>query len=232
MSDKNDVFNKAIDMMFNEAAEIAVEYEDEKNTPPFPEIEFSKEHEEKMKKMFRQEKRRLAFKKISKYSKGVAAGVIAMTVVSGVAVFSVEAWRTKVMNFVFNDKTTHTEISFVENSETVIVGDVYFKYIPKGFEVIEESVSEISRDIIFHDGTTKISYYKVPLYVSKSIDTENAVVKDIRINGMEGIVSKKSNKIILVWHDEEYVYTMTSSGKNGPISEEEIVKIAQNIENI
>ena len=231
MSDKNDIFEKVEDMMYAEAAEIAVGVEDEKNTLIFDEFEFSKEHEEKMKKLFRREKRRGVIKRISKHSKGFAAGVVAVVVVSGVAVFSVEAWRTKVVNFVLNDKTTHTEISFVENSETVIAGDVYFKYIPEGFEVIEEDVSRTSTDIIFHDGTTKIGYQKALISIEKSIDTENAIVKDVTINGMEGIVSKKDNKIILVWHDEEYVYTITSSGENRPISEEEIIKIAQNTEN-
>ena len=232
MSNRNDVLEKVADMMFEESAGIAVGFEDEKNNSTFNECNFSKEHEEKMKNMFRREKRKVAFKKISKYSKGIAAGVVAVVIVSGTAVFSVEAWRTKVMNFVFNDKTTHTEISFVENSETIIAGDIYFKYIPKGFEVIEEDVSRTSTDIVFHDGNTKISYQKALIRIEKSIDTENAIVKDIKINGMEGIVSKKSDKIILVWHDEDYVYTMTSSGGNGPISEEEIVKMAQNTEKV
>ena len=105
-------------------------------------------------------------------------------------------------------------------------------YIPKDFEVTEEIRTRISTNVIFHDGTTEISYHKVPISVKSAIDTENAIVKDIKINGMEGILSKKDTSIILVWHDEEYVYTMTSSGDNGPISEEEIVKIAQNTENL
>ena len=40
---------------------------------PEPEkVEFSKEHEEKMRKIFKKERNKLFFKKISKYSKRVA----------------------------------------------------------------------------------------------------------------------------------------------------------------
>jgi len=230
MSKQDDVFNKAIDIILTEAAEIANEQENAEIQSPCEEIDFSNEHEEKMKKLFKKEKRRIALKKISKYSKGIAAGVVAVVVVSGVAVMSVAKWRTEVMKFVFNDKDTHTEISFVEENEIVVAGGVCFKYIPEGFVVTEEDVSRTSTDVIFHDGITEISYHRTPIHVESAIDTENAIVKDIKINGMEGILSKKDTSIILVWHDEEYVYTMTSSGKNGPISEEKLVKIAQNIE--
>lgn len=221
--------NKAIDMLIDEAALIACETEGERLQIPDGDIQFSKEHEAKMKKLFRKEKRKVAFKKFSKYSKGVACVLLAFAVISGAAVFCVAEWRTKVLNFVFDEKTTHTEIGFIDNDNSIIIDKIQFNYIPEGFEVTEKSVSKISTYVTFRNETTNIGFYKTTINVKKGIDTENAVVKNITVNGMEGIISIKDTVIILVWHDENYMYTLTSSGENSPISEEEIMKIARNI---
>jgi len=59
---------------------------------------------------------------------------------------------------------------------------------------------------------------------SMGIDTENASVKKIMINGQEAIYSSNDNVNILVWHDENFSYKLS-----GKIEEKEIVRIAEKI---
>jgi hypothetical protein len=127
---------------------------------PEPEkVEFSKEHEEKMRKIFKKERNKLFFKKISKYSKRVAIFFLALAVVSGVTIFSVEAWRIRVMNFIIEMNQTHSEIKF---SEEITKGNSYksneitLGYIPEGFELERRDVSAGGIDLIF---TGKENYF-------------------------------------------------------------------------
>lgn len=57
-----------------------------------------------------------------------------------------------------------------------------------------------------------------------NIDTENAVVENIWINGMEGLLSASERVRILVWHDNMSMYSI-----DGDITIDEIVKIAENM---
>lgn len=232
MSKSNDAINKAIDMLLDEAAEIANEQECKKFQPPYEEIEFSKEHEERMKKLFRKEKRRIILKKIPKYSKIAACVILAGVVLVGTAVMCVAEWRNKVINIFLKDNTTHSEIKFVDSENAVVVGDYFFGYMPEGFEIIEEYVSDIDTTVTFHDGMTEITFHRVEADVKKVIDTEDAIVENIMVNNKNAIISIKKRCIILVWSDGKSAYTVSSSGENGPINKDKIIKIAQNIEKL
>ena len=76
----NKTLDKILDDIIEKAAIIAAENLG-KNMPEPEKVEFSKEHEEKMRKIFKKERNKLFFKKISKYSKRVAIFFFALDVV-------------------------------------------------------------------------------------------------------------------------------------------------------
>lgn len=222
----NKTLDKILDDIIEEAAIIAAENLGE-NMPEPEKVEFSKEHEEKMQNIFRKERNKLLFKKISKYSKRVAIFFIAFVIVSGVTIFSVEAWRIKIMNFIIEMNQTHSEIRF---SEEITKGNAYksneitLGYIPEGFELERRDVNVGGIDLIF---TRKENYFVFSMDDINSkmgIDTENASVRKTTVNGREAFYSSNDNVNILVWHDEEFVYKLS-----GKIEENEMVKIAENI---
>lgn len=93
------ILDKILDDIIDEAASIAAENLG-KNIPEPEAAVFSKEHENAMQKIFRKERKKLFFKKVTKYSKCAAVFFIVVIIMSGITVFSVEAWRVKVMNFI------------------------------------------------------------------------------------------------------------------------------------
>ena len=229
MSDNNidnKIMDKILDEIIDEAASIAAE-DLGKNMPEPETVVFSKEHEEAMRKLFRKERNKLFFKKVSKYSKRAAVFLLAVIVMSGIAVFSVEAWRVRVMNFFIEMSETHSDIRFGGNSaksDSYTSDEITLGYIPKGFRLEKRDVKGSMVSLAFKGEKDYFVFSKSDITSRIRIDTENASVKKTKINGQEALFSSNKNINILVWHDEESSFTLT-----GTVEEKEMVEIAENI---
>lgn len=218
--------DKIFDDIIAEAASIAAENLG-RDLPEPEAVEFSKEHEAAMQKIFRKERKKLFYKKIPKYSKRAAVFLLAVIIMSGIAVFSVEAWRIKVMNFVIEMSQTHSEINFGENStkgDSYISDEITLGYIPEGFKLEKKDIKNNMVTLVFKGEDEYFIFSMNKIAGSMGIDTENASVKKTTINGQEALFSSNINVNILVWHDEKFSYTLS-----GTVDEKEIVKIAEDI---
>ena len=79
-------------------------------------------------------------------------------------------------------------------------------------------------DLIFTGKENYFVFSMDDINSKMGIDTENASVKKMTVNGREAFYSSNDNVNILVWHDEESSYTLS-----GKIEEKEIFRIAENI---
>ena len=218
--------DKIFDDIIAEATSIAAENLG-RNMPEPEAIKFSKEHEEAMQKLFRKERKKLFYKKISKYSKRAAVFLLAVIIMSGITVFSVEAWRVKVMNFVVEMSQTHSEINFSEDStkgDSYTSDEITLGYIPKGFKLEKRDAKGNMVSLIFKREKDYFIFYMSKITGSMGIDTENASVKKIQIDGQEALFSSNKNANILVWNDKEHSYSLS-----GTVEENEMVKIVENI---
>ncbi len=222
----NKAMDKILDEIIDEAASIAAENMG-RNIPEPDSVEFSREHEAAMRKIFRKERKKSFFKKVSKYSKRAAVVFLAVIIMSGIAVYSVEAWRIRVLNFVIEMRQTHSEISFEEND---IKGDSYssdeitLTYIPDGFTLEKRDIKENMLSLVFKGEEYYFIFSMSDTTSTIGIDTENASVKKIKINGQDAFYSSNSNISFLVWHDESCSYTLS-----GTLGEREMVKVAESI---
>lgn len=230
--DNKDLINKALDIMLQPAASDA---EDKivndilKNLDDNEHIEFSKEHELSMKKIFRNQRRKILLKELYFYSKRIAVFFLVVIVISGVSIFSVSAWRIRFLNFVIDMKQTHTEINFSEDggNDTYTSDEISFGYFPDGYKLEERDIGEKDIYLRFRNGENYFSFSIDRIAgLTFGIDTEGANVKRLTINGGEAIYSAKANANILVWHDDDYVYHII-----GNIEEKEAVLIAENMKN-
>jgi hypothetical protein len=190
-------------------------------------VEFSREHENAMRKIFKKERKKLFFKRIQKYSKRAAVFLLVVMVMSGIAVFSVEAWRVKVMNFVIEISQTHSEINFREDSakgDSYTSDEITLAYIPEGYQLEKRDVKNNRISLVFKGEEYYFVFSMSDITGSMGIDTENASVKKTAINGQEALFSSNNKVNILVWHDEDFSYTLS-----GTVVEMEMVKIAENI---
>lgn len=223
---ENKLYDKLLDDLISHAAPIAIKEMVNEMDEPEP-VEFSKEHEAKMKQLFKKERNRLRYKKILRHSKRVAIFIIILITVITVSIFSVEAWRIKVLNFIINMQQTHSEIDFnkeIVQGDSYISDEISFEYIPNGFKLQSNNYEE---NMLFLRFTNKEQYFRfstATIEGNMGIDTENGDVKRVIINENEGIYSTNNNINILVWHDNDLSYTLF-----GNIKEIEMIKIAENI---
>lgn len=219
---------KLIDSMLEDVVPaVSDERAREELTEPEEEITFSPEHEKRMRKLFRQERRRVQGFRPSKRLVKVAVlllivGALGACVMSG----QVNAWLVRVQDFFVEVTQKKTSFDYEKDAQ----GDTYstdklsLDYIPAGFE-LKESVSKVDGLRLFFEKDEL--YFDVSLNSqtgNKEIDSENADVKKIVINGRNAVLSTKENKNILIWNDGEYSFQLI-----GNISESEIVKIAENL---
>jgi len=226
------LYNKVLDDLISYAGPIAIEEmandeEESGKENGLDKIEFSKEHQLKMKKLFRKEYNKLRLRKIASYSKYAIACILVLAIIVLVPIFSVKAWRIKFLNFIIDVKQTHTEIKF---SDDVKTGDTYqseeisFGYIPAGSKMEKSDRVGSYIYIKFKANEQYFTFSRYDINAAMSIDTENATVKKITINNREALYSSNSNINILVWHDDNYSYNLS-----GNIDENEIIKIVENI---
>ena len=69
-----------------------------------------------------------------------------------------------------------------------------------------------SKYIIFsNDADEHLVFAQETLDISAQIDTENAIVEDVEINGLKGIASIKEGITILAWHDNSNSFILTGN---------------------
>lgn len=224
MSDR-EMVDKIFETMVHEALE-EVEQEDTYPLCDNFDFEFSEQHKEKMKKIFDREKKKIWIRKFGKSMQRVAAGLLVVILVSGVAVMSVSAWRVKFLNFIFDTKQTNTEITTNEdtNQATYNTDLLSLNYIPEGFSLEKQMIAEDLTYLKFSDSVNDFIISITPLEGKVSLDTENAYCEKININDNEALYSETDTENILVIENREEIISIKSSLKR-----DEIIKIAQNL---
>lgn len=225
MKNINETIDRAFDAMIDEAAAIVNQEEGENLVIPDIDVEFSQEHKKKMKKLFRKERQKYRFRTAVTYIPRVACILLIIGLVMSWESFDGEAWRKKFMNFIFNADAPDTEISFSEEKQSEVYGDmVEFGYMPQGFMLEESKISRHHTYLYFSGNDKYFNLEMNKIDVKAALDTEHAEAENIDINGCEGVYVTKSDFNIVMWHNGVYIYRMASN-----MEKTEIIKIAQNI---
>lgn len=223
MNNDDKTLDKIFDLLVGEAAVIANERIAEKTLLPEEKIEFSKEHEEKMQKLFKIERRKIMHKTILKHSIRAAGFLLILFAVSIISIFSVSAWRVKFLNFVFDSKKPNTEFQFGDTKGNTYSNDeMAFEYIPDGFELVKSVSNEFSIYLKFKNNDLYFTFSLNDIEGKLSIDTENGTVEKLTINRQEAVYTENKNINALIWHNDEFAFTII-----GNIPKEEIIKIAE-----
>jgi len=223
MKTETKLIDKALDTLIEEAATDI--YRNEGNDLPVEKVEFSPEHKKKMEKLFRRERRKYNLRRALRTAGRVACIILVAAVVMSAAIYSVEAWRVKFLNFVFDSTAPDTEIKFTDTKQNSFYNDVVeLRYIPAGFELEENEVSKrhVFLKFVYNDQSFLLK--RSMLNSNIAINTEEGSVENLTINGYEGVYIVNKNENILTWHDGTYAYRIISN-----IEKNEIIKIAENI---
>lgn len=185
-------------------------------------------HLEELKKEEKKEKRIAKFRRIAK-----KAAVILMVITIGFTsmVVGVEAFRIELMRLFIDVQEKYTEITFdeIESAPSELLKDFsyyyYPEYIPEEYTLTDVGAGKFKINMYFtNEKGEKISFTQTPSNTKVQFDTENAVVKDITILGMNGMYIIKNNRKTLIWHDNEKMFYII-----GIIEEEELFQMAESI---
>ena len=220
----NEIKDKTLDnLLYYAAQEASKELVDEMPAPES--VEFSYEHKRKMKKLFKNSK------KIStkSYLKRASAIVAVFIIISGISIASVQAWRIRFLNFIMHITESNTELRYKENdteSSSYSADDGNLESVPNGFKLSESRNSSGKIYLRFENKNLTFSLYIRQLDSTLNVDTENADAKVIKLNGKDAFITEKGDIISIIWNSETKSFALS-----GNLSEEEIIKIAENIKN-
>lgn len=174
-----------------------------------PEHKFSKDFEQKMKKLIKNQ-RRPGWVQISLlYLKRAAAVAMIALVVTAAGVMSVDAYRERVIQVVTQVFHEFTRYRFyTEWSDGFkTVPEVKFTYIPEGFELTESRVRETRAYYLFEnkDGT----FFELNEVVIQPggdygmiLDTEGSQMEHFNIGDAEAIANTKGSDSCVLWSIE------------------------------
>lgn len=144
---------------------------------------------------------------------------------------TVEAARVRFFNFMIavNKKYTRIQVNTLppkrENEELDIQVLVEVLYLPEGFQLKNIENLGLIKIIYFSDEKgQEIEFVQVPNGAGAQYDTEDADVKEIIINGYNGLLIQKNGLVTIVWHDSLYTYDIV-----GRIDAAELLKMAESV---
>lgn len=230
----NDFQNKKTEYLLKLALEEQLNFDDE--LKKYDELEaenethiFSKEHNKKMKRIYKMAKRAEnpnLFKKRIKY---MVAGFAVFISVSTLMVTQIKAFRVPVIKYISQIKEKYS--IFDSNIGNVShLSDEYSlyepRYTPENFDIQEIHESESGFSISYINDLSN-QYYNLYFFNEASqisLDTENASVFDLQINGHNSIIVEKGDEIKILMSYEESQYYL-----EGSLSIEEAIKIMESI---
>lgn len=234
------IFDSAIDALIKAATiDAANEMFDEIDTSiSDDEITFSDNHTNKMNEILSSIKYEPQKNKNHKINKRILLVAIITMVIVLVTAFSVTGNRLKFLNYFMNISNRETEFrsddmiyeekySAGENADSTN-DDIKYKviagYIPENFQesTVEYTDSNYVITYEYEDYYFSIAKSLVPDY--HGVDTENAEVSYIDINGNKAFLSSKPEVKILFWTENDILYQL-----DGNIDKETLIKIAENV---
>lgn len=215
---------------FHELMEGYAEYQGEKlrqaaenDAPPSPEL--IAQMNAKITKEIGRQKRIKAFAGILRLRKYVAIFLIAIVAVFSVSFVSVDAFRSKILNFISINQGTSIEHGLQEPSGGIFAPT----YLPDGFYIASYFDNRDPIQIVLQSNDD-MDYATIFISEDSSkllSDAENIEsFEPITINGAQGEYSQKGDRITLVWGND--AGTMLAS-MNTNIAKENAVKIAESI---
>lgn len=225
MIHKDDAMEIAFDILVDEAAVIADKNINDRLPDEKEKIEFSKEHEAKMKKLFKNEKRKINSVKWVKYARRAACVLLVLGIGAGVGLYHADALRFKIFELVVQPGLPNSDIKVnINQGDDYQNGTIMITYMPDGYNL--EFVSKRTENHFYEYQKENLSF-SVSVSVSDRepiIDDSYEIVREFTINGNKAFLCTIKAAFVIKWFDGENRYSV-----QGNIGEDELIRIAENI---
>ena len=184
------------------------------NEKELEQITFSSSFEKRMKKMAFRQKHTL-FTRITADRKRVACILTAAFIALAVTSFSVRASANPVIDFLVHVYEKFSTVIFpqTDSASSVIFKAIAPTVLPDGFHTESGRFLDNLYHCEYTDGKDGVILYDQALYLNAqtNLDTENAVIHYIPLNGTTAVCVEKNGSFLLLWNDGIYSYTITGA---------------------
>ena len=195
-----------------------------------PELEPSKEFDDKMQAMFKKAYQKEVRKERMQLGKKIAAVFVIVLGIAMVTAMNVKAFREPVLNFIFNRSSNlndKTKVDVKDDSKTK--EKFTFGYIPDGYKLEKEQYSPKNDHIIYNYKTSNNNYLYIKVQLNQKYDN---YLKQSKSDNYEKLERNKNiyfflngDKNTLLFFKNNSIFTIISRE-----SQSEIIKIAENIQ--
>ncbi len=142
---------------------------------------------------------------------------------------SSEANRIRVFEFVIKRYPKYTEIqveSDVNVPEDVVVEPIDPTYVPEGYQISEKRINRMSYMVKYTNESEMKLFFDQDIITQSGmhLDTEDADVETVLMEGLELMVIEKNGNVMIFWHDERYTYLL-----DGEVEKVEMLRMAESI---
>lgn len=168
------------------------------------------------------------------------AAVIAflLTAALSASVFTVEAVRIRVLNFILDTQEEYTQIRFGDNGGGNIIGDNLYinwedayapKDIPEGYSLSSLTNDKNVKAVGYSDANdNRIIFQQWTTQSVVNVDTEDADgIEKVTVQGFEGLLVTKDDLITVSWSNNTHIFLLDVYGSN--LSDREVLKIAESV---
>jgi hypothetical protein len=206
------------------------------------EYSFSDEQNRTFSKMVNSYLKKQAFysliKGTSSILKKASVFIVLASIVFGLTIVNVDAARTKLLNMILRVEDEYTSIKLEKNKNgNVLNNSIYINwenayaptYMPDGYSIHNISNTGNMRFIEYLNESSDMNdkpivFMQMPVEANGIVDTEDAKVTNIKIHDNDGIMIEKGERIIVIWHNDEYLFDLS-----GYEDKSEILKVAESV---
>ncbi len=182
-------------------------------------------------KEIKEKKRKKRLSSMKRFSKRAAVIILVLISVMSALMFTVEAVRIRVLNFFIevNERYTEVRVDEVNGKDLTpeLDWDSYYapEYLPDGY-FFEASVDGGTIKVLkYNDGEKQIVITQARNGADIQLDTEDAEVRTVVIDGTEGKLISKGDRVMLFWYNDEKSFTI-----KGQVNEEEVIRMMESLE--
>ena len=162
---------------------------------------------------------------------------VAIVVLVVVACFSTmfvtsEAFRVEVMNYVIEIFDEKIDLGLEDEYNSTLSGSITANYIPTGYSLIDTGSNNREAWYNYQSTYNSESFINISVVSQDQdtlfeIDTEDAIVESLSINGVTAIYTQKDNTSQIAWLNIDELVSVTIFAVN--VDRDELVKVAENI---
>lgn len=172
-------------------------------------------------------KKEFVHRSLRKALKVAVLAAILLATTATVVFATLPTERAKMKNTIRNVYETHTDFNYTGDTQSPEELEITTGWLPEGFFIQDEgSVGTCTwEDYINESGDTIGIQKSFP--ISSAVDTEDAIITDIIIQGYEATFITKNDAVRVLWldTDKNVVYFINAEG----VSSDIILKVAENI---